>query len=230
MIGSFIKSTKDFINITIKFAPLFIGVALLVFGLISANWPYVLLFIGMFLLTPIIVYILYYLTTLVNFTGKFFGKDLGLALWEEGTAYGLLFPTAGDDTPASAPFMWFAMFMFFMSYLFISARGLYNYTMKGSVPEKERARKMRAVIGMVAPIILTGAVLAYRSSRGLIMETELGLVVISGAVIYGAYLWNKMLVGCSSHPVYLDDVYGVKTNIINPSLEKKTVCIAQSTG
>ena len=61
MIGSFIKSTKDFINNAMKYAPLFIGLTLLVFGLITNNLAYLMSFAGMFLIIPIIVYVLYFI-------------------------------------------------------------------------------------------------------------------------------------------------------------------------
>ena len=58
MFGSMIKSMKDYIHITLKYAPLFIGIVFAVFGLVAANYSYLMVAVGMFIGVPLVVAIL----------------------------------------------------------------------------------------------------------------------------------------------------------------------------
>ena len=224
MIGSFIKSTKDFINNAMKYAPLFIGLALLVFGLITNNLAYLMSFAGMFLIIPIIVYVLYFV-----FDVLIAKKYPAFRLFEEGISgnqYAFIMPLETDGQ-ATAPFMWYAMIMFFMSYLIINGKALYDYEVKNISQTKEDSRKMRSLIGMIVSSIVLIALLSFRTSYMAVPETAVGLVVLGIAAIAFAFGWFDFLASCSSPAknVHLDDLYGIKTNILTPSPRK--ICVAR---
>jgi hypothetical protein len=226
MIGSFIKSTKDFINNAMKYAPLFIGLTLLVFGLITNNLAYLMSFAGMFVIIPIIVYVLYFI-----FDVLIAKKYPAMRLFDEaasGNAYAFIIPSQTDGQ-AVAPFMWYTMIMFFMGYLIINAKALYDYEVKNISQTKEDTRKIRSLIGMIASSIVLVCLLSFRSSYMAVPETAVGLVVLGIAAVAFALGWFDFLSSCSSPAknVHLDDLYGIKTNILTPSPRK--VCVARET-
>lgn len=223
MIGSFIKSTKDFINITMKFAPLFIGVTLLVFGLITNNLAYLMSFLGMFIFMPIIVYVLYYIFDM--FISKKYPSMLLFDPSADADEFGIMFPKLGEKN--SPPYMWYSMIVFFMGYLFINAKDIYDYKIKNISQAKEDVRKIRAVIGMIVSILVLLLFLSFRSSTMLIPETQLGLVILGLASIGFAYGWHTFLTGCSSAEknVHLDDLYSIKTNVV--AVQPRNICIAK---
>ena len=66
---------KDYIHITLKYAPLFIGIVFAVFGLVAANYSYLMVAVGMFIGVPLVVAILQFLLAGI---GKITGKELSL--------------------------------------------------------------------------------------------------------------------------------------------------------
>ena len=210
---------------SMRFAPLFIGVSMLVFGLITNNLTYLMVFIGMAIAIPIVVYILYFV-----FDGLLAKKFPSMVLFEpdaKNDYYGSMFPAKGDGN--LPPYMWYSMITFLMTYLFINALDIYNYDVKNISQTKEDARKTKAVVGMIASSIVLIVMLYFRSTYMAVSETPLGQIILALAAGSFAYSWHSFLASCSSPKknVHLDDLYSVKNNIISAVGDVKKICVAR---
>ena len=72
-LSEFIKSSKEFINITMRYMPLFLATSMLTFSLITANYSMLLVWVGMFILVPLAVIILGAITNAIKL--PLFNKD-----------------------------------------------------------------------------------------------------------------------------------------------------------
>ena len=215
-----IKSMKDYIYITLKYAPLFIGIIFAVFGLVAANYSYLMVAVGMFIGIPLIVYIL---DLLLSGVGKITGKDLTLYIEQVATKdYGFL----KENPITGTPYMWYPLMTFILSYLFINAADLY------SAYEDKPAVKAKASIGMfISATSFLVLMYMYSALSGFPenVYARIGLFIIICGFAYG---WHKFLKGCSSQEknIHLDDLYGVKTNIIKVDvMATKKICVAAPT-
>lgn len=217
MFGSMIKSMKDYIHITLKYAPLFIGIVFVVFGLVAANYSYLMVAVGMYIGVPLVIAILQFLLAGI---GKITGKELSLYIEQVAVKdYGFL----KENPLQGTPYMWYPLMTFILSYLFINAADLY------SAYEDKPAVKAKASIGMfISAASFLVLMYAYSALSGFPenVYAHVGLFIIIGGFAYG---WHKFLKGCSSQEknIHLDDLYGVKTNIIKvDALATKKVCVA----
>jgi hypothetical protein len=219
MFGSMVKSMKDYIGITLKYAPLFIGIVFTVFGLVAANYSYLMVAIGMFIGVPALMYILELVIGLINRVGS---KSWSLYVEEAASASADLGFLKGNPV-AGAPYMWYPMMTFILSYLFINAVDLY------SAYEDKPAVKGKASIGMLISAVSFVVLMYSYSVFSKFSENVYGRIVIFIFTVAFAYGWHKFLKGCSSQEknIHLDDLYGVKTNIVKvDALATKKVCVA----
>lgn len=221
MFGSMVKSMKDYIGITLKYAPLFIGIVFTVFGLVAANFSYLMVAIGMFIGVPALMYVMDLVIGLINRVGS---KSWSLYIEEAliGADYGFL----KGNPIAGAPYMWYPLMTFILSYLFINAADLY------SAYDDKPAVKGKASIGMLISAVSFAALMYSYSALSKFSENVYGLIVVFIFTVAFAYGWHKFLKGCSSQEknIHLDDLYGVKTNIVKvDALSTKKVCVAAPT-
>lgn len=210
-----VKSMKDYIGITLKYAPLFIGIVFTVFGLVAANYSYLMVAIGMFIGVPALMYILELVINIINRVGS---KTWSLYV-EEATDFGFL----KGNPIAGAPYMWYPLMTFILSYLFINAADLYG------AYEDKPAVKGKASIGMLISAVSFVVLMYSYSVFSKFSENVYGRIVIFIFTMRFAYGWHKFLKGCSSQEknIHLDDLYGVKTNIVKvDALATKKVCVA----
>jgi hypothetical protein len=208
--NEFIKSTKDNVNIGVQFLPLFTGSSLLTIGTATANYSFLYLFIGMYVLLPLIMIVLD-TVTIGKFTTYLFSRSESIFPIVESTGAG-----AGAGAGLSYGY---AMMIFFFSYLITNAA----YLIRSNEDSVVRGRASIAIL-----IVLLSA-LAYIflkiKNMGKIAESPLGLALIGLGAVGLGYSWYYLLYSCNKSS--LADVFGVENNVA-VSKSNNTVCVAFS--
>jgi hypothetical protein len=198
--NEFIKSTKDGVYVGLQFLPLFTGSSLLTIGSASANYSFLYVFLGMFVLVPLAVIIL----AAIPFLALFKGSES-------------IFPIVSSTADAAGISYGYSMMIFFFSYLITNAA----YIIKTNSEAVVRGR-------MSISIIIAGiSALTYLFMRiknfSKVPESTLGLVVLGLAAAGLGYSWYYLLYSCNKSNVA--DIYGVENNIAISKAENK-VCVA----
>ena len=200
VLNEFIKSTKDGVHVGLQFLPLFTGSSLLTIGSASANYSFLYVFLGMFVLVPLAVMIL----AAIPFLALFKGSES-------------IFPIVSSTADAAGISYGYSMMIFFFSYLITNAA----YIIKSNSEAVVRGR-------MSISIIIAGlSALTYLFLRvknfSKVPESTLGLVVLGLAAAGLGYSWYYLLYSCNKSNVA--DIYGVENNIAISKAENK-VCVA----
>lgn len=209
--------------------PTLLGGMTLFLGLTQGNFNFLFFFTGMFLLTPVAVFILNGLIEVLF--GYLLGGFISPQLWQipQGTAEACaLFP--GGGTPIgpmnSAPSMWLSTMAFFITYLILNAHTLYKKQENSKAPAAAvTARKSQAITSMAITGILGLAVFAARGVTSH-CETFFGFIVsaaLGGGLAYG---WYEFMKSCGLGR--LDDLFGISNRILplqSYEDQEPTVCV-----
>jgi hypothetical protein len=207
----FIKALKDVIKSGFQFLPLFLGVALLVFGSITANYAFLYVFLGMFALAPLANYIMYQLTSLLSVFIR------GAALFKKGEAL------APFDEPTD-PSFGFSIMIFFFTYLLTNAAYLIKEHKESTTTDQ--LVRSRAIISIILVGIAAVAYIGLRiKNNENVAETPLGMFVLASTSAAVAYGWFYLMYSCGKMSVA--DVYGIENNAL-VSLYTNKVCLAIS--
>ncbi len=198
-----IKSTKDGVQVGVQFLPLFTGSSLLTIGTASANYSFLYVFLGMFVLIPLAIIIL----SAIPYITLFKGSES-------------IFPIVSSSMEGAGSASYgYSMMIFFFAYLITNAA----YIIKSNNESVVRGR-------MSISIFIAGlSALAYLFLRiknfGKVPESVLGFVVL-GLVSAGlGYSWYYLLYSCDKSNVA--DIYGVENNIAVSKADNK-VCVSFS--
>jgi hypothetical protein len=225
-VGDLICSTRNLLAQGFRGLPVLLGGAILFMGLTQGNLNLLFFFIGMFVVTPLAAIIL---NGLLEFI--FVKVSIPPALWsvDAATAEACnLFTVKFDAMPSAmnvVPSFWMSMMSFFMFYLFLNAKKLYEFQETSKAPKMAvMARKSQSMIAMIVVCVfaLVVTILRYGTS----CETGLGVLV---SLLMGGFLasgWYKFMRSCGLGR--LDDLFGISNRLLPlQSYEEAdpTVCV-----
>jgi hypothetical protein len=212
-LSQFIKSSRDFINITMRFMPLFLAASMIVFGLISANYSMLLVWLGMYVLVPLAVIILAFIAGKIRLP---LFKDVG------DRAYSFFQGVAFSEQGTATPYVSNSILVFFFAYLFFNGLSVYQDQEQNPNDMTKTKNRIKGVIGMVGSILLLGLVFLFKYRQMGFSEKPVAFIVLFPAIIGLAYGWNDFLRSCASS----NDLYGAVSNKFAPQTSK--ICVASA--
>jgi hypothetical protein len=213
----FIESTlfliKQYLSRSVSLFPILIATISYFMFAGLGNIAFLFLFVGLAILVPACVFIGNLgFSTLLGYM-----KFIPESLWKTTTA-DCMFRGGDNLLRPVVPSYWMSAIIFFITYFFMNAFTLYNReAAPGSSPDKVKARKAQAAMGM-ALILLIGITLILIRLFTSRCETIIG-TLISLLFIPIGVAWFKLLSECSADR--LTDLFGVISQIVPSSASKQ---------
>ena len=224
VIKNLVYSSREFLVQGFRNMPIIILSTLLFIGTVQANFNYLFLATGMFLIVPTAV-------LLLNMISEFI-----LPIITDNSNIWMKFspPTcnilSSKSVPTNilmnvTPSYWTPIMSFFFTYMFLNAYRLYNFSLGDKSLQNETgedARKTQSIVAMILIILIGLLFLLLRITTG--CETLLGYtlgLLVGGSLAYG---WHAFLKACGMGR--LDDMFGITSRIL-PALvndQSQVVC------
>jgi hypothetical protein len=211
VIGNIIFGIREFVFQTFRGFPVIILGSILAFSVFQSNFNLMLVWIGLFLLTPIVVFginqiVATLLSNPLNASTNTFWK-----IFQNDTCR--MFGPAGGTSPMLVfPSYWTSIMSFLFFYLFMNAYNIYSMPDQPKSPQESNDRRKSQT--MIAMILLTiAAVITFVFRYALTgCETMPGMImgVLTGSLL--GYGWYSFLAACGVGR--LDDVFGIKNRIL----------------
>ncbi len=219
IIKNIVYSSREFFVQGFRNMPIVLLATMLFIGTVQANFNYLFLIAGMFIIVPTVVFGLNIFTEFIFPATSTFWKKSSPATCN------LLLKDSLSDPANVVPTFWTSIMSFFFTYLFLNGYRLYNFSVGDqalSNPAGEEARQTQALVSMILVVVIGVLFLLLRATTG--CETALGWVVgmaVGGSLAYG---WHEFVKACGMGR--LDDIFGVTARIL-PQLvndQSQTVC------
>ncbi len=219
IIKSIVYSSREFFVQGFRNLPVVLLSTLLFIGTVQANFNYLFLLTGMFIIVPTVVFGLNILTEFIFPATSTFWKRSSPALCN------ILLKDSLSDPANVVPTFWTPIITFFFTYVFLNAYRLYNFSVGDKALKNEageEARKTQAILSMILVVMFGSLFLYLRTTT--YCESALGWIVgiaVGGSLAYG---WHEFVKACGMGR--LDDIFGVTSRIL-PQLvndQSQTVC------
>lgn len=200
-------SIKQFIMAGVPAFPIIAGGLALLLAASTASVGYLILFLCLALIVPMLTFGLNKLAVLLVPLIQMFAPDFSLATVTANVCKiaGQSAAAAADEAIPTLPSYWMTSVIFFFSFLFFNGLALYNYSASSEAEQKKvTVRKSQAVIGMVLSAVFLGLFMAWRLYSG--CENALG-VALALPFIPLAYGIFTMFESCGLLRVL--DLYGI---------------------
>ena len=216
IIGPFICGIRQILSQGFRSLPVILGGAILVLGLIQANFNFLFFFVGLCILAPTSALILNMLWETI-FSNTPTWLTIPPILWKlpEASSEACAIYTTGSTIPPVimnvVPSYWLTMMSFFFTYMYSNAHHLYTKQEHSKAPKSAvEARKSQSITSMILLIIIGILVVLLRYATS--CETGLGVLV---SVLLGssiAHGWYKFMRACGMGR--LDDMFGISNRIL----------------
>ncbi len=221
----FIYSSREFFVQGFRNMPIVLLATMLFIGTVQANFNYLFLLAGMFIIVPTVVFGLNIFTEFLfpliapstsGFWKKFSPPTCNVLSIKE---------IATNIQYNVVPTYWTPIMSFFFTYLFLNGYRLYNFSLGDQALSNdagEEARKTQALVSMILVVLIGVLFLLFRAATG--CETALGWILgmlVGGSLAYG---WHEFVKACGMGR--LDDIFGITSRIL-PRLvndQSQTVC------
>ena len=223
VIKNIVYSSREFLVQGFRNMPIILLATLLFIGTVQANFNYLFLATGMFLIVPTAVLLL---NMFLEFVLPMITDNSALWMKYSPSTCNVLSSKAIPNILMNVtPSYWTTIITFFFTYMFLNAYRLYNFSLgdqslKNSTGED--ARKTQSIMAMVLIVMVGLLFLLLRITTG--CETLLGYIIgllVGGSLAYG---WHEFLKVCGLGR--LDDMFGITSRIL-PKLvndQSQVVC------
>lgn len=211
MIGNMIFGIREFVFQTFRGLPVILLGSMLAFSVFQSNFNLMLVWVGSFLLVPVVVFLLNQLvaTTLsnpLNASTNTFWKIL------QNDTCRMFGPANGTSPMLVFPSYWTSIISFVFFYLFMNAYDIYSMPDQPKSPQESNdRRKTQTMMSMILLIVSAVIIFVFRYAlTG--CETLPGMImgVLTGSLL--GYGWNSFLSACGVGR--MDDVFGIKNRIL----------------
>lgn len=219
-IESVLFLTKQYLSRSVSLFPILIATVSYFLFAGLGNIAFLFLFIGLAIVVPASVFVMNLgFSTLLGYLSFIPEK-----LWKT-SAVDCMFRGGDGLIRPVVPSYWMAAVIFFVTYFLSNAVSLYTRDPPpGAAPDKIKARKAQAGMG-IALILILGLILVLYRTFTSTCETTIG-ILISLLFIPIANAWFELLKSCSADR--LTDLFGVVTQIVpsaaSASQRKKQLC------
>lgn len=211
VMGNIIFGIRDFLHQTFRGLPVILLGSILAFSVFQANFNLMLVWFGLFLVTPVVVFLLNQVVATVLLNPENASKNTFWKILQNDTCR-LFGPAEGTSPMLVFPSYWTSIVAFFFAYLFMNAYNLYNMPDQPKSPQESNdRRKTQTLISMI--LIAVSAILTYVFRYALTgCETLPGMLMGVGVGSFVAYGWYSFLEACGVGR--LDDIYAIKSRIL----------------
>jgi len=216
IIGPFVCGTRQILSQGFRSLPVILGGAVLILGMIQANFNFLFFFVGLCILAPTSALILNMLWETL-FSNTPIWLTIPSYLWklpEASSSACAIYTTASALPPVTmnvVPSYWLTMMAFFFTYMYSNASELYKKQETSKAPKSAvEARKSQAMASMI--LLITIGILVVLLRYATSCETGLGVLV---SLLLGSSLangWYKFMRACGMGR--LDDMFGISNRIL----------------
>lgn len=211
MIGNMIFGIREFFAQTFRGLPVILLGSMLAFSVFQSNFNLMLVWVGSFLLVPVVVFLLNQLVATalsnpLNASSNTFWKIL------QNDTCRMFGPAGGTSPMLVFPSYWTSIVSFVFFYLFMNAYNIYNMPDQPKSPQESNDRRRSQT--MMSMILLSVTAVLLFIFRYVLTgcETLPGMIVgvLTGSLL--GYGWYSFLAACGVGR--MDDVFAIKSRIL----------------